>query len=389
MTCQHLLRSTIALGAVAFMLAISSAQSRPDGVTPPSASAPASRPASQPTTAVVAKRVAELILQLDDDNFRKRDQALEALIEIGADAVGPLAEAADSKDIERSARARLAITEIEDRYVRDISTFNPYGVSDGPTKPATFTIKEPGLVTAINTYHFHGGAGATPGTLTLKHDDGTTYGPFKAAAGGGPGADTILWTTKPQVRIKAGSYTVIDSDAATWSHDVQSGNAGFFKLRLLTIGGPAPASTQPSMPWGKPSTGVQARLWTASRGGAKGGIPDLFVDVRNRFRLTFMPSLPDCFEVEIDGTWYVLASDREAPKMPFDKLNPGESCHAWKLPLNVPWLGKESSKRLELSPGKHKLRVAAVGAMDFDGGVVRAESETVQIDVPAPTTQRG
>jgi hypothetical protein len=39
------------------------------------------------------------------------------------------------------------------------------------------------------------------------------------------------WFVLPNVEIKAGSYTVLDSDNATWSHNSQSANAGFAELR--------------------------------------------------------------------------------------------------------------------------------------------------------------
>jgi hypothetical protein len=97
----------------------------------------------------------------------------------------------------------------------------------GATAPTTFRITESWLVTEIGTYHWNDGNGAEPGTISLRADDGTTYGPWPASGmegqGGVPNAN---WIVKPNVVIPAGTYTVIDSDPATWAQNDQTGGAG-------------------------------------------------------------------------------------------------------------------------------------------------------------------
>ena len=111
------------------------------------------------------------------------------------------------------------------------SNGNIAGVQNGPRNPTSFTITAPHKVTWIYTYHYFNN-GKLPGTIALRHSDGTTYGPFKTEGAVGQGnVPNAYWWVKPNVEIKAGSYTVIDSDNATWSHNSGSNYAGFVELR--------------------------------------------------------------------------------------------------------------------------------------------------------------
>jgi hypothetical protein len=68
-------------------------------------------PAVQPAP----KSVADLVAQLGNADFAKRQEALKALVEAGAPAVALLQAAAKDKDPERAARAAQALREIADR----------------------------------------------------------------------------------------------------------------------------------------------------------------------------------------------------------------------------------------------------------------------------------
>jgi len=95
---------------------------------------------------------------------------------------------------------------------------NDYRVENGPTVATTFKLDRLWLVTYFLAYHYNGGAGQTPGTLALRHEDGTMYGPWQAT--GGPDLQNptnLYWVCRPQFVLKPGVYTVIDSDPATWS----------------------------------------------------------------------------------------------------------------------------------------------------------------------------
>ena len=103
---------------------------------------------------------------------------------------------------------------------------NGGAITGRPTKPTVFTLAKPAKLTYLRTYHYNGGAGAKPGTLALT-SGGKTYGPWPATGTGATGGrQPIMWVVEPMVELPAGTYTVVDSDPATWSHNAQSGGAG-------------------------------------------------------------------------------------------------------------------------------------------------------------------
>lgn len=102
------------------------------------------------------------------------------------------------------------------------------GVTAGAIRPATFELSAPYLVSQIMTYHY--GSGATPGTIALRAEDGTVYGPWRAAGAGSPALPNIYWWVRPDVVLPPGRYTVIDSDPATWSREAATAGAGIFVI---------------------------------------------------------------------------------------------------------------------------------------------------------------
>ena len=111
---------------------------------------------------------------------------------------------------------------------QQIFSITSVGVAyNGATKATRFIISRSWLVTRIVTYHWNDGRGVTPGTISLRADDGTTYGPWQAT--GEPGSGGVLdayWVVKPNVVIPPGTYTVIDSDPGTWAQNEDTGGAG-------------------------------------------------------------------------------------------------------------------------------------------------------------------
>jgi hypothetical protein len=102
-------------------------------------------------------------------------------------------------------------------------------VTAGVTRPATFQLDGPYLLTQIMTYHY--GSRARPGTIALRNDDeGIEYGPWPAAGAGSEAIPNAYWWARPNVVIAAGHYTVIDSDPATWSREEATRGAGIFQL---------------------------------------------------------------------------------------------------------------------------------------------------------------
>jgi hypothetical protein len=103
------------------------------------------------------------------------------------------------------------------------------GVSNDPPNPTIFTIAEPRTITKIGTYHWNQASGETPGTVGLKDENGKVYGPWQAEGepgqGGVPNAYWIAYLS-PGVELPAGTYTILDSNPATWSYTSESENSG-------------------------------------------------------------------------------------------------------------------------------------------------------------------
>ena len=105
------------------------------------------------------------------------------------------------------------------------------GVQNGPENDTIVVLEDDCLVTTVTNYHYFN-EGAKPGTITLVGEDGTKYGPWQATGREGQGGvKDAYWDTSPNIELKAGSYTVIDSDHETWSQNDESGNAGFTEVK--------------------------------------------------------------------------------------------------------------------------------------------------------------
>jgi len=135
-------------------------------------------------------------------------------------------------------------------------------VQNGPTQPTTFVIANPAVITYVEDYHYFNN-GAAPGTISLRHDDGTIYGPWvtRGATGQG-GVLNATWITEPMAAVKAGRYTVQDSDPATWSHNAGSGFAGFSLVKGYFI-----AVEPPLLEIAQAADGGVAISWPASATG--------------------------------------------------------------------------------------------------------------------------
>ncbi|HEY2629899.1 MAG TPA: hypothetical protein VGI57_12275, partial [Usitatibacter sp.] len=129
---------------------------------------------------------------------------------------------------------------------------NTGGVLNGASPP-TWLNAQTVHVTQIETYHWNGGRGATPGTITIKSLSGPSYGPFKATGSAGQGgAPNVNWVANVDVTLTIGTYQILDSDPATWSQNVATRGIGFAILRGdrvaagATPAPPAPVSATPS-----------------------------------------------------------------------------------------------------------------------------------------------
>jgi hypothetical protein len=108
------------------------------------------------------------------------------------------------------------------------SNFNSGGVVNQPRAATTFTLASGAVITAIQTYHWNGGRGKTPGTVKLVSSSGKSFGPWQTKGiDGQGGVKGAFWQANPQVSIPAGTYTIVDSDPSTWSNNSASGYRGF------------------------------------------------------------------------------------------------------------------------------------------------------------------
>ncbi|MFZ1262737.1 MAG: hypothetical protein WAT34_04440 [Chitinophagaceae bacterium] len=104
---------------------------------------------------------------------------------------------------------------------------NIYGVTNGPSSPTRFILNKATFISRIEDYHYFNN-GRLPGTIALVNAKGQQFGPWYATGTNGQGGvQNAYWVVRPNMTLPAGTYTVIDSDPATWSTNGQSANKGF------------------------------------------------------------------------------------------------------------------------------------------------------------------
>ena len=104
---------------------------------------------------------------------------------------------------------------------------NIYGVRNAPTQPTVITLNHAFFIDSIVNYHYNGGQGDTPGTISLISANGEVYGPWHAVSNPPDGSDPRkYWTVLPKVTLPPGTYTVVDSNPSTWAQNDQSARKG-------------------------------------------------------------------------------------------------------------------------------------------------------------------
>lgn len=111
------------------------------------------------------------------------------------------------------------------------TNWNKGGVLSSPLSPTVFEVPYLLRLTYLNTYHYHFGRGAKAGTIALRHTDGTLYGPWQAKGVLSSGAPDGTWEVRPDVVLKPGTYTIVDSSPETWSQNSASSGKGFAEVR--------------------------------------------------------------------------------------------------------------------------------------------------------------
>lgn len=108
---------------------------------------------------------------------------------------------------------------------------NTGGVANGGQSPE-IAFSRPTLLTYLMTYHWNGGKGYLPGSISLVSVGGETFGPWPAhGQGGQANAPNVYWIVNPNIVVPAGKYRVIDSDPASWAQNGQSGGLGMTEAR--------------------------------------------------------------------------------------------------------------------------------------------------------------
>lgn len=142
--------------------------------------------------------------------------------------------ATSDEDPSASAAATITVSASAPTAVTIFDNYNPNSVQSDPTAPTTFIVTETRHITHIDTYHYL--IGNTPaGTIALRHSDNTLYGPWQVLGLYGGGIINGLWVCYPDVDIKPGTYTVVDSSPSTWSMNGASGNQGFAHVEALAL----------------------------------------------------------------------------------------------------------------------------------------------------------
>lgn len=143
---------------------------------------------------------------------------------------------APGQNLQKDNQSAANVTDGQTQEEMLFTNNNIYGVQSNPTNPTVFTISQPCKITWVSNYHYFN-KGALPGTIAFKHADGTVYGPWPTEGVEGQGkVANAYWIAKPNVVIKAGTYTVIDSNPSTWSQNSQSNNCGFVEIKGVKQG---------------------------------------------------------------------------------------------------------------------------------------------------------
>ena len=113
------------------------------------------------------------------------------------------------------------------------TNLNSEAVKSGPEHYRVLTLKQdadPILIQRIRTYHWNGGKGAAPGTISVWEGE-TKLGSWQAVGRGENGTPNIYWEVLVDIIMYPGhSYTFKVSDPDSMSYNQTSGNAGMFEI---------------------------------------------------------------------------------------------------------------------------------------------------------------
>ncbi len=100
-------------------------------------------------------------------------------------------------------------------------------VHNGARRSTVFSLDREATIVSLRTYHWNKGRGARPGTVALRSSSGRLYGPWQTVGSSGQGGvRNAYWTASPQITLRPGTYTILDSDPSTWAQNRGTGGAG-------------------------------------------------------------------------------------------------------------------------------------------------------------------
>ena len=126
------------------------------------------------------------------------------------------------------------------------NSYNNCGTLNG-AKPTIVRLAKPAHITQIADYHFNSGVAVKPGTIGLMAPNGYVFGPYRATQQTG----TWDWITAAiNLTVPAGTYSIVDSNPATWSQNAFSGGRGFVRVfgAFVASAPPLPARTPAPTP---------------------------------------------------------------------------------------------------------------------------------------------
>jgi hypothetical protein len=115
------------------------------------------------------------------------------------------------------------------------SNTNTQAVTNGPGGRPAFNLSTNACITQVVTYHWNNARGAMPGKISIQQapSSGPIVGTFQAKGTSGqnnvPNANWVA-NIRPSLVLTPNSYSVIDSDDATWSRNAQSAFRGFVEV---------------------------------------------------------------------------------------------------------------------------------------------------------------
>lgn len=106
------------------------------------------------------------------------------------------------------------------------------GVSNGGT-PTVFALDKPARLKQLMTYHWNDGVGKSPvGTVEILDQSGKSLGTWTGTGSEGQGGVIdAYWNFSMDLSLPAGSYTIKDSDPATFSQNSGTGGVGMVWLK--------------------------------------------------------------------------------------------------------------------------------------------------------------